>query len=186
MMETKGLYLLALVFVIAIGSFYYFSGKAEHNQTASASNYASEADQIQVIQTNETGQLKMTASIQRATQSMQTGTAELHGIRGVMYQQGEKDLIFAAERSKADQEFQHIELFDKITLSRLSGQTTPSTTFYTDYLQADTKTQQIETNSPVQIQSVQANLTSQGLKADLSTGEYALFNIRGQYAPTQP
>lgn len=185
-MDTKGLYLLALVFAIVMGSFYYFTGKADENNTAMTSNYASEADKIQVTQTDATGQLKMTASIQHATQSMQTGSTELQGIRGVMYQQGEKDLIFAAERSKADQEFKQVELFDKITLSRLAGQSTPSVTFYTDYLQADTKTQQIETNSPVQIQSVQANLTSQGLKANLSTGDYELFNIRGQYAPTQP
>ncbi|MFB2538539.1 MULTISPECIES: LPS export ABC transporter periplasmic protein LptC [unclassified Acinetobacter] len=183
-METRGLYVLAVLFVAVVGGFYYFSGQDESQSTASNQNYSSEAKNIRVIQTNEQGQLQLTANIGEATQSMQTGETNLQGIRGELYDQGQKDVVFSADRSRADKDFIKVELFNNITVSRLAKQDTPSSTFYTDYLQSDTKTQQIETQHPVQLHTAQAELNSQGLKANLRTGDYELYSIRGQYVPS--
>ena len=55
--------------------------------------------------------------------------------------------------------------------------------FKTTALTGYPKTNEIETDKQVIVQSPQAEFVSQGLKANLNDGQYEFFNIRGKYEP---
>ncbi|GAA5005290.1 LPS export ABC transporter periplasmic protein LptC [Acinetobacter puyangensis] len=185
-MDTRLLYTIALVIVTVVGGFYYYSGKSKKLETAGNQNLNSTAENIQVVQTDEKGQLYAKASARHMTQWMQTGRAEIEQIQGMLYEAGQPSATFHADKSIATNDYANVELLGNVTLSRLSGINNPSVTFKTDRLLGFTKTNTIETNSPVQVTSPQAHFSSQGLKANLNTGQYELFALRGQYAPSSP
>ncbi|MCH4247355.1 MAG: LPS export ABC transporter periplasmic protein LptC [Acinetobacter populi] len=185
-MDTRLLYTIALVIVTVVGGFYYYSGKSKKLETAGSQNLNSTADNIQVVQTNEHGQLYAKASAKHMTQWMQTGRAEIEQIQGMLYEAGLPSATFHADKSIATNDYANIEMLGNVTISRLAADNNPSVTFKTDRLLGLTKNNTIETDRPVQVTSPQAQFTSQGLKANLSTGQYELFALRGKYAPSSP
>lgn len=185
-MDTRLLYTIALVIVTVVGGFYYYSGKSKKLEASDHQNLNSTAENIQVVQTNETGQLYAKANAKHMTQSMQSGRAEIEQIQGMLYEKGQPSATFHADKSIATNDYANVELLGNVTVSRLAAVDNPSVTFKTDRLLGFTKTNTIETDRPVQVTSPQAQFTSQGLTANLTTGQYELFALRGKYAPSSP
>lgn len=185
-MDTRLLYTIALVIATVVGSFYYFSGKSKKLETAGNQNLNSTAENIQVIQTSENGQLYAKATAKHLTQWMQDNRAEIEQIQGILYENGRQNATFHADKSIVTNDYQNVELIGNVLISKFADKDTPSISFTTDQLYGDTKTNQIKTNRPVNITSPQATFQSQGLEANLSTGQYDFFSIRGMYDPASP
>lgn len=182
-MDTKVLYSIALVIASTVAGFYYYSGKSQKLEVRANQDLSSNAENIQIIQTNDTGQLYAKANIQHMTQWMNNGRAELKQVQGIMYQNGQPNTTFHSDKTIADNDYRHMELTGNVTITRLNAEQQPSIRFKTDYLQGDTKTNQIQTDRLVLVTNPQAQFTSQGLKANLTTGQYEFSNIRGKYDP---
>lgn len=182
-MDTKFLYTIALSIATIVGGFYYYSGKSEKLEIRANQDLSSNADNIQVIQTNDDGQLYAKANIRHMTQWMNNGRAELEQVQGIMYQAGLPNSTFNADKAIATEDYRNIELNGNITLSKLNETQQPIINFKTDQLLGDTQTNQIQTKNLVFVTNPQAQFTSQGLKANLTTGDYEFFNIRGKYDP---
>ncbi|KAA8734684.1 LPS export ABC transporter periplasmic protein LptC [Acinetobacter qingfengensis] len=182
-MDTRLLYSIALAFVTVVGGFYYFSGKSKKLDTAANQNMNSTATNIHVTQTRGDGQLYAKAQANHLTQAMQSGRTEIDRLQGELFENGKTSATFFANKGIANNDYQDVQLVGNVTLNKVSDDKTPNITFKTDQLSGNTKTNQIETNSPVQVQSPQAQFTSQGLKGNLSTGYYEFFTIRGKYDP---
>ena len=182
-MDTKVLYILSVAIASVVGGFYYYSGDSEKLQVSKNQDLSSTADKIQITQTNESGQLYAKANIQHMTQWMQGGRAELENLKGILYQDGKPSSTFNADKAVASNEYQNIELLNNVTLSKLNDAQQALITFKTDQLLGDTKSNKIQTDRTVSIINAQAQFTSQGLTANLNTGQYEFFNIRGKYDP---
>ncbi len=183
-MDTRLLYIVALVIVSIVGGFYYYSGKSQKLQNSSNPSFNSTAKNIQVIQTNEKGQLYAKAHIGEVEQWAEQSRVKANLIEGILYKQGQANSTFYADQAIARQDYEAIELLGNIKASQLSTVQKPSITFTTERLLGNTKLNQIETDHPVQVLSSQAQFNSQGMKADLNTGEYEFFAIRGKYDPS--
>jgi lipopolysaccharide export system protein LptC len=185
-MDTRLLYTIALVIVSVVGGFYYYSGKSHKLDVADDQNLHSTAQHIQVVQTNERGQLYAKVSIAKMTQWMKDGRAELDNLQGTLYEHGQPHATFSAQHARANTDDHEVELAGDVTVAKLADADTPAITFQTERLIGNTQTHQIETTSAVNVQSPQAQFVSQGLNANLNTGQYEFFAIRGKYAPTPP
>ena len=182
-MDTKLLYSIAFVFSIIVGAFYYYSGQSEKLVLPNNQDLTSTAEHIQITQTDEDGQLYAKTNIEHMTQWMTNERVELKIIQGNLYDNGQIHAAFNANTATSDNGYQTVQLSGDIVLSKLNPQQQPIITFHTDQLQGDTKTHQIQTDRLVLVTNPQAQFTSQGLNANLSTGQYEFFNIRGKYDP---
>lgn len=185
-MDTRLLYMIALVFVTVVGSFYYFSGKSKNLEANNNQNLNSTAHNIYVIQTSDNGQLYATTKIATMTQWMQQDRAEVKDIQGTLYEKGQPSTTFNADQGIATNQYTNMTLLGHVVVNKLNNGEAPSITFNTDRLEGNTKTNQIHTDRPVLVNSPQAQFTSQGLKANLTTGQYDFFAIRGKYDPSKP
>ena len=185
-MDTRLLYTISLGIATVVGGFYYFSGKSEKLSGGSGQSLISTATQIQVTQTNHLGQLHAKATIDHVKQWMREEKAEAEKIQGTLFEDNKPTYTFNADQGLASPRYEHIKLLGNITVSQLAPHNQqPELTFKTDELNGDTKQHQVETDSPVNVSSAYANFTSQGMKADLTTGQYEFFKIRGTYAPAR-
>lgn len=188
MAESKWLYLIALLLAAAVAAFYYFSGKGRNLDSVATNQLSSSAAQLEVTQTDEQGQLALKAHIDQVTQwSNEAERTLAQNVMGQTYQHGRPDLSFSAQQASSTDHYRYVKLEHGVKLSR-QGQATPSADrqtiqLETEQLSADTKSQQIMTQSPVLVQTPQAQFTANGLHADLAQGHYEFSKIRGSYAP---
>lgn len=182
-MDTKVLYTIALVIASTVGGFYYYSGKSQKLEVRSNQDLSSDADDIQITQTDDKGQLYAKANIQHMTQWMKSGEAKLTQLQGIMYTDGRPSATFHADETIAREDYRKMELLGNVVLSRLNEQQQPSISFKTEQLLGDTQTNKITTDRLVWVTNPQAQFTSQGLSVDLTTGQYEFFKIRGKYEP---
>lgn len=184
-MDTRLLYTIALVIATVVGSFYYFSGKSKKLETAGNQNLNSTAENIQVIQTSENGQLYAKATAKHLTQWMQDNRAEIEQIQGILYENGRQNATFHADQLIARNDYQDIELTGNVEVSQFDPNQQQALQFKTQSLKGDLKTHKIRSTDTVYITHPQGQFTSQGLEADLNTGQYDFFKIRGIYAPAK-
>lgn len=184
-MDTRLLYGAALVIVTMVGGFYYYSGKSHKLDANDRQNLNSFAKNIQVIQTNEQGQLYAKANIAQMTQAMQQGQAELSQIKGTLYENDQPNVTFSTDKLLAFNDYQDVELIGHVDVSQYNADQQLGLQFKTQSLTGNLKTQQILGREIVYITNPQGQFTSQGLKADLKTGQYDFFKIRGMYAPAK-
>ena len=180
-MDTKVLYTFALIIASVVGGFYYYSGNSEKLVVRSNQDLSSNAENIQIIQTDDKGQLYAKAKVQHMTQWMNNGDAELIQLQGIMYQNGQPRSTFHSDKATANDDYQKVMLIGNVQISQLNQEQKPSITFVTEKLYGDTKSNQIQTDHLVTVTNPQAKFTSQGLKADLNTRQYEFFNIRAKY-----
>ena len=136
-----------------------------------------------MTQTRDDGQLYAVVKTADMTQIMQEGRAEINQIQGELFTNGMVSTTFWAKKGMLSHDYQDVELLQNVTVNQVALDKTPKMTLKTDYLRGNTKTNQIETNRPVQVTSPQAHFSSQALKGNLNEGQYEFFNIRGSYAP---
>jgi len=181
-MDTRVLYVVAVVVASISGGYYYYSGKAKKLDVESAKNMTYSAQGVHLIQTDEQGNLYVRAEIKQLEQNMQSKTSQLDQLNAVMFKQGKPDATFYAKQAKGYDDNTKIVLMGDVVATKLSDQGNKME-FRTDELTGYPKTRELETQHQVTVQSPNSAFVSQGLKANLNNGQYEFFKVRGKYAP---
>ena len=180
-MDTKSLYIVALVVATVSGGYYYYSGKSKKLDNTSSPNLTYAAKDMKVTQTDVNGHLSARASVDEMSQNKLNNTSELLNFRATTYNKGKEDANYYASKAEGFNDNQKIVLTGQVIAHRNTTQGIMTLT--TDKLIGYPKTKQIETDHLVNVDSPQSQFVSQGLKADFTTGQYDFFHIRGKYVP---
>ncbi|KWQ04938.1 LPS export ABC transporter periplasmic protein LptC [Acinetobacter harbinensis] len=180
-MDTKVLYVTAIAIAAISGGYYYYSGKGNKLEVDSARNMTYSAEKINLTQTDDRGNLYVRAQVDRLEQDMQKQTSKMTNLNASMYKDAVVNATFYAKIANSYDDNQRIVLSQEVLIKKLmpQGEMQFKTTALTGY----PKTNEIETDKQVIVQSPQAEFVSQGLKANLNDGQYEFFNIRGKYEP---
>jgi lipopolysaccharide export system protein LptC len=180
-MDSKVLYPMALVIAALSGGYYYYSGKGQKLDVDASRNMTYSAEQLHITQTDEQGQLYVRAKVNALEQDMQKKTSKLDVVNAQMFKDGKVDATFQAQLAQGYDDNQKIVLSHQVVAKKIMSQ--GEMTFTTPLLTVYPKTRTLETDQHITIESPQARFESQGLQADLNTGQYDFFNIRGKYEP---
>lgn len=180
-MDIKFLYVTAIAIAAISGGYYYYSGKGKKLEVDSARSMTYSAEKVNLTQTDEQGNLAVRAQVDRLEQDMQKQTSKLDHLNASMYKNGAVDATFYAKVAHGYNDNERIVLSGDVSAAKLIPQ--GKMEFKTTELTGYPKTRDIETNKQVIVQSPQAEFVSQGLKANLNSGQYEFFNIRGKYEP---
>lgn len=182
MMDTKNLYIIALVVGCLSAGYYYYSGKSKKLDVNSSRNMTYSAEKINLTQTNDQGQVYIKAKADRLVQDEQNRTSKLDNLNAQTYKNGAIDGTFYAKVAYGYDDNQRVVLSEQVVATRVlpnNGKMTLTTTELTGF----PETKNIETDKQVLVTTPQAQLTSQGLKANLESGQYEFFSVRGKYEP---
>lgn len=180
-MDTRVLYIIAVIIAAVSGGYYYYSGKAKKLDANDSRNMTYSAQNIHLTQTDEKGQVYIRANIDQLEQDLQNQTSQLKNLHASMYANGNVDATFDAKVANGYDDNAKIVLSNDVVATKNSDQ--GQIVFRTNQLTAYPDTRTIETNHEVDVQSPQSSFISNGLKANLNDGQYEFFNIRGKYAP---
>lgn len=180
-MDTRVLYITAIVIASVSGGYYYFSGKGNKLETDSARSMTYSAKQIQLTQTDENGQLSIRAQVDQLEQDMQKKTTTLTNLNASTFTNNVVDATFFAKQANGYDDNTKVVLSQDVIATKLMQN--GKLQFHTEELTAYPKTRDIETDKVVKVESPQAEFVSQGLKANLNEGQYEFSNIRGKYEP---
>ena len=181
-METKSLYATALIIAAISSGYYYFSGKSKKLEVDSSRSMTYSAEKINLIQTDEAGNISVKAQADRLEQDLQKQTSRLDNLSASTFKNAKPDGTFFAKVANGYNDNEKVILSDNVVATRLleSGE---KMVFTTTELTGYPKTADLETNKQVRVQSPQAVFTSNGMKANFNNGQYEFFNIRGKYEP---
>lgn len=84
-MDTKVLYVTAVVIAAISGGYYYYSGKGKKLDANSAKSMTYTAEGIQLVQTDEKGNLYVRAQVDRLEQDLQRKTSTLSNLNASMF-----------------------------------------------------------------------------------------------------
>lgn len=182
-MDTRLLYLLAVVLVSYSGWYYWHSGEQVRFDADLQRGIAYSAREVKLLQTDAQGQLQATTEAVELRHFGVTEHSELDQINSVWYQSGQPRVFLNAAAAKLTDQNRKIELTGGVQITHINPTNQQETRFNTSQLIGYPKTRQIETDQPVQVTSAQGLINSQGLRADLSQGDYQLNRIRIEYAP---
>lgn len=180
-MDSKVLYPIAVVIAALSGGYYYYSGKGQKLDVDASRNMTYSAKKLQITQTDEQGQLYIRAQVDALEQDMQKKTSTLEVVNAQMYKAGQVDATFQAQLAQGYDDNQKVVLSDQVIARKIMPQ--GEMTFKTPMLTVFPKTRTLETDQTILVESPQARFESQGLQADLNSGQYEFFNIRGKYEP---
>lgn len=183
-MDTRLLYVIALIIASFSGLLYFYSGKSAHLNDKAQQNMSYTATKVNGIKTNETGALESKVSAESLQYWIEDKRSELKGLNSTWYKQGLPFATFKADQAIGYNNNEKIVLTGNIIGQKLPSSNQPLITFNTTILTGYPNTHVIETDRPVLIQSAQGQFNSQGLQANLDTGVYHLMRVRGQYKPT--
>lgn len=180
-MDTRVLYVTAVVIAAISGGYYYYSGKQGQLTVNANQNMSYAARNIQLTQTDEMGQLYLRAKVERLQQDRQKQSLELNQLHAQMYENGQINASFYAKKANGYDDNDTLVLSEDVKAIRQlpNGQMQLDTTQLTIY----PKRRELQTEQRVVVKSPQAEFVSQGLKANLNQGQYDFFNIRGTYEP---
>ncbi|ALH96327.1 LPS export ABC transporter periplasmic protein LptC [Acinetobacter equi] len=180
-METKSLYITALIIGSLSAGYYYYSGKSKKLEVDATRSMTYAAENINLTQTNENGQVVIKAQADRLVQDESNKTSKLDNLHAQTYQNGALDGTFYAKVAHSYDDNQRVVLSNEVVATRIlpNGKMTMTTTELTGY----PETKEIETDKQVVIDSPQSKMISQGLKANLNSGQYEFFSVRGTYEP---
>src|SRR5690606_40698411 len=89
-MDTKVLYITAVIIAAISGGYYYYSGKGNKLQADSARSMTYSAQNINLTQTDEAGQVSVRAQVDRLEQNLQLETSKLENLRASTYDNGKR------------------------------------------------------------------------------------------------
>ena len=179
-METRDLYLVAIVIASVSGGYYYYSGSAQKIAT-DKQNMTYAAKGIVLTQSDEHGKLYLRATVDAVQQNIQNKSSNLQNLAAQMYKAGQVDATFQAQQGEGINDNSSIVLKGGVVATKQTLQ--GPMRFETEQLRGDPKSRVISTDLPVRVIYPRAEFVSQGLKANLDNGQYEFFNIRGKYAP---
>ena len=180
-MDTRFLYLTAVIIAAISGGYYYYSGKGNKLQTDSARSMTYSAKNINLTQTDGNGMLSVRAQVDELEQNLQQRSSHLKNLLASTYKDGKVEATFIAKVGNGYDDNTKVVLSDGVIATKILDN--GRIRFRTDELTGFPKTREIETDKTVLVDSPQAEFVSQGLKADLNDGQYEFFNIRGKYEP---
>jgi lipopolysaccharide export system protein LptC len=180
-MDTKVLYVTAVLIAAVSGGYYYYSGKGKKLDAPSAQSMTYTANGIQLLQTNDEGQLYVTAKVDKLEQDMKLQTSKLDNLDALMYTNNQVTSTFKANEGFGYNDNEKVILKGDVKATKLAN--TGQMVLLTDQLTGYPKTMTLETKSQVTVNAPNAQFVSQGLQANLNDGQYEFFNVRGKYAP---
>ncbi|NHB58550.1 LPS export ABC transporter periplasmic protein LptC [Acinetobacter shaoyimingii] len=180
-MDTKALYVTAVIIAAMSGGYYYYSGKGKKLEVASAQSMINTANGIQVLQTNDQGQLYVTAKVDRLEQDMKLQTSKLDHLDASVYTNNQVTSTFYAKEGFGYNDNEKIVLKGDVKATKFGN--LGEMVLVTEQLTGYPKTMKLETQNVVTVNAPNAQFVSQGLQANLNQGQYEFFNIRGKYAP---
>ncbi|MEC7120002.1 MAG: LPS export ABC transporter periplasmic protein LptC [Pseudomonadota bacterium] len=182
-MDTRLLYLIALIVVSLSGWYYWHSGKQARLHTEHSNGLDYSAREIALLQTNEQGHIQATTTAQELRHFGQRDLTELDRVNSTWYQAGQPMAKLTADHAYLRDQAETVQLVGHVQV-RHSRQTDASETLLkTAQLTGYPKTRIITTDHPVEIHNSQGHMFAQGLEANLDAGDYQLSRIRIQYAP---
>ncbi|TCM60903.1 lipopolysaccharide export system protein LptC [Acinetobacter calcoaceticus] len=179
-MDTRVLYMTAVVVATVSGGYYYYSGKEKKLDADSSLSTVFTADKIQMLQTDEQGNLYMRAQVDHLEQDVLAKTTKLTNLEASMYKADQVDATFFANEARGFNDNEKVVLTGAVRANKLGQQ--GNLTFLTEELTGYPELGTLETQHPVQVTAPNGQFVSQGLKADLNQGQYEFFSIRGKYA----
>ncbi|MBF7687130.1 LPS export ABC transporter periplasmic protein LptC [Acinetobacter rathckeae] len=180
-METRNIYIIALVIASVSSGYYYFSGKGKKLDSDSTSQMSFSANDVKLTQSDVKGMVSVRASVAQAQQDPNTDITQLYDLKATTYIAGKEDTIYTAPKATGYNDNEKFVLQDNVVAQKTTPQ--GDMIFHTTELTGYPDTKTIQTDRTIQVDSPQGRFTSQGLKADLNSGQYEFFNIRGKYAP---
>ncbi len=180
-MDTKVLYVIAVVIATISGGYYYYSGKGKKLDADSTQSMKYSAEGIQLVQADEKGDLYVRAQIDHLEQDLQRKTSQLTNLNASMFHQNQVDSTFSAKEAKGYNDNEKVVLTGDVKATKLGDR--GAMVFLTDELTGYPKQRLFETTHQVTVNAPDAEFISQGLKADLNQGQYEFAHIRGKYAP---
>ena len=180
-MDTKALYITAIVIAAASGGYYYYSGKSKKLDGSAAQSMTYSAKDIQLLQTDERGNLYVKATVDVLEQDRKKQTSSLQNLNASMYQNNKVNATFYAQQADGYNDNEKIILSGNVLATKMGdfGQMK----FHTDQLTGYPKQRTLETSHQVRVETPSGEFVSQGLQADLNDGQYEFKKIRGKYAP---
>lgn len=180
-MDTRVLYITAVMIAAISGGYYYYSGKGKKLDADSAQSMTYSAKGIHLLQTDEKGQLYVKATVDSLEQDMKLKTSELVNLNASMYKENQVNSTFYAKQALGYNDNEKVVLSGNVQATQI-GQN-GSMVFRTTELTGFPKLRTMETDKEVSVEAPQAEFVSQGLKANLNDGQYEFSHIRGKYAP---
>lgn len=180
-MDTKVLYVTAVVIAAISGGYYYYSGKGKKLDANSAKSMTYTAEGIQLVQTDEKGNLYVRAQVDRLEQDLQRKTSTLSNLNASMFHQNKVDSTFFAKQARGFNDNEKVVLSGQVKATKIGERGIME--FQTDELTWYPKIRQFETTHQVTVNAPDAEFISQGLTADLNQGQYEFAHIRGKYVP---
>lgn len=180
-MDTRALYIIAVVIASISGGYYYYSGKGKKLEANSAQNMTYSAEGIHLLQTNEQGNLHVRAQVDHLEQDLNKKTSKLINLNASMFVNDQVDSTFIAKQALGYNDNEKVVLTGQVKATKMGEQGTMI--FLTDELTSYPKLRTLETTHQVTVEAPNAEFISNGLKANLNDGQYEFFNIRGKYAP---
>lgn len=180
-MRTRLLYLLALGFISVATISYLFNREQTQQAIATYSDVDYSARTIVGLQTDERGFIQNQLHADELRHYPQGDRIELDRIASVWYKQGKPQTKLNADQALSLQSNDKVILKGHVHVQQLATATNVETNLYTTELNGYPKTKKVDTDHLVTVQSSQSKLVSQGIRADLNSGQYELFKLRGTY-----
>lgn len=179
-MDTKKLYVVALMIAAISSGYYYLGGKGKKLEVDSSRSMTYSAEQINLTQTDEKGLVSLKARADRLEQDMQKNSARLTNLNADTFQDSKPDGSFFAKVVNSYDNNSKVVMSNQVLATRfLDGG--EKMTFKTSELTGYPKTRDLQTDKQITVESPQAKFLSQGMKANFNNGQYEFFNIRGIY-----
>lgn len=180
-MDTKVLYVSAVVIAAISGGYYYYSGKGKKLDANTAQSMTYSAEGIQLVQTDAKGDLYVRAQVDHLEQDLRNKSSKLKHLNASMYKQNQVDSTFFAKEAIGFNDNEKVVLSGEVKATKIGENGT--LVFLTDELTGYPKKRLFETTHQVTVNSPDSEFISQGLKADLNQGQYEFAHIRGKYVP---
>lgn len=180
-MSTRLLYLLAFMLTSISILFYTLNREDVKPVVATHSDIDSSATLIVGTQTDDQGFVQHTFNADALRHYSQDDRMELDRVSSVLYKQGVPQSKLSADRAVSLKNNDKVTLSGHVHVQQLASNPNAPTNLYTTALYGYLKNKIIETDQVVTIKSAQSNLVSQGVRADLNTGQYEFFKPRGIY-----
>lgn len=184
-MSTRLLYLIAFSFISVATIFYMFNREKTEQAIAAHSDVDYSASKIVGLQTDDQGFIQNQLHADTLRHYPQDDRMELDRIASTWYKQGKPQTKLTADQGISLQSNEKVILKGSVHVQQLATATRTETNLYTTELNGYPKTKKIETDQTVTVQSAKSKLVSQGVRADLNSGEYELFKPRGIYVAAQ-
>jgi lipopolysaccharide export system protein LptC len=183
-MSTRQMYLLAFIFMGVAALFYYLNQPKSQPQVATHSDVDYSASQISAMQTDDFGLIQNALTATALRHYPVGDRMELDQIFSTWYKNGLPQTTLNADKGTSLQNNDKVTLTGNVHVQQLATADRAPTNLYTTEMNGYPKTKKVDTDQVVTIKSAQSNLVSQGIRADLNSGQYEFFKPRGIYVAT--